>query len=131
MTPLFCLAATVFFEARDQPPDGQQAVADVVMTRVDSPRWPDTVCAVVYQHKQFSYTHDGLSDDYRLYTSNPLERQAIVKSEAIAKETLSRTSEDRGLTSTHYHTTKVSPRWSRGYQHDDTIGDHMFFTEVR
>ena len=54
MTPLMCLAAAVFFESRSEPLEGQRAVAEVVMTRVESPRWPDEICAVVFQRKQFS-----------------------------------------------------------------------------
>ena len=60
MTPMMCLAAAIFFEARDQPLDGMMGVADVVMNRVESDRWPDDVCSVVYQSRQFSFTHDGL-----------------------------------------------------------------------
>jgi len=48
MTPMMCLAAAIFFEARDQPIDGQRAVADVVMNRVESNRWPDGICGVVF-----------------------------------------------------------------------------------
>ena len=77
MTPLMCLAAAVFFESRSEPLEGQRAVAEVVMTRVESPRWPDEICAVVFQHKQFSFTHDGKSDNYRKYTGNVFDRQAI------------------------------------------------------
>jgi spore germination cell wall hydrolase CwlJ-like protein len=68
MTPMMCLAAAIFFEARDQPIDGQRAVADVVMNRVESNRWPDGICGVVFQDYQFSFTHDGMSDNYRKYT---------------------------------------------------------------
>ena len=126
MTPLMCLAASVFFESRSEPLEGQRAVAEVVMTRVESPRWPDEICAVVFQHKQFSFTHDGKSDDYRKYNSNVFDRQAIDIAETIAKSVLKG---DRiGLTSTHYHTTSVSPYWAKSYHRDGRIGTHVFYT---
>ena len=126
MTPLFCLAAAIFFEARDQPLAGQQAVAEVVMNRVESTRFPDTVCDVVFQHKQFSFTHDGLSDDYTKHTGNVFDRQAIDIAETIAESTLK--GDRLGLTSTHYHTTSVSTYWSNVYLKDGRVGDHYFFT---
>ena len=126
MTPLFCLAMAVFFEARDQPLAGQQAVAEVVMNRVESTRFPDTVCDVVFQHKQFSFTHDGLSDDYTKHTGNIFDRQAIDIAETIAESTLK--GDRLGVTSTHYHTTSVSPYWSNVYLKDGRVGDHYFFT---
>ena len=110
MTSMVCLAAAIFFEARDQPIHGQMAVANVVMNRVESPRWPDEICAVVFQPNQFSFTHDGKSDNYRKYTSNVGDRQAI------------------GIASTHYHATYVSPYWRKQYHLDGRIGDHIFYT---
>ena len=126
MTPLFCLAMTIFFEGRDQPLAGQQAVSEVVMNRVESTRFPDTVCDVVFQHKQFSFTHDGLSDDYTKHTGNIFDRQAIDIAETIAESTLK--GDRLGVTSTHYHATYVTPFWASVYPLDGRLGDHLFFT---
>jgi len=126
MTSLFCLAAAIFFEARDQPLSGQQAVAGVVMNRVESPRFPETVCDVVFQRKQFSFTHDGLSDDYTKHTGNVFDRQAIDIAETIAKSTLK--GDTLGGSSTHYHTTSVNPYWASEYDIDGRIGDHIFYS---
>ena len=126
MTPLFCLASAIFFEARDQPHDAQRAVANVVMNRVESPRWPDTICGVVYQHKQFSFTHDGMSDDPNRYNKSVLDVKALVIAKQIASDTIK--GERLGLTSTHYHTTSVSTYWSNVYLKDGRVGDHYFFT---
>lgn len=126
MTPLFCMAMAVFFEARDQPLTGQQAVAEVVINRVESPRFPDTVCDVVFQNKQFSFTHDGMSDDYTKHTDNVFDRQAIDIAEAIASSTLN--GDRLGTTSTHYHATYVAPYWAELYHLDGRVGDHIFYT---
>ena len=126
MTAAMCLAAAVFFEARDQPLDGQYAVANVVMNRVESPRWPDDVCSVVFQDRQFSFTHDGKSDHYWTYDDNVADRQAIDIAEAIAESALK--GNLIGLTSTHYHATYVQPHWANHYHLDGRIGDHIFYT---
>ena len=59
---VMCMAMNVFFEARNQPIAGQVAVAQITMNRVASPKYPDTVCGVVNQYKQFSWYWDGKSD---------------------------------------------------------------------
>ena len=126
MTPMICLAAAIFFEARDQSYEAQGAVANVVMNRVESPRWPDTICGVVYQDKAFSFTHDGMSDNPKRYNKSVLDVKALVIAKQIANNTIK--GERLGLTSTHYHTTSVSPYWSKVYHQDGRIGDHIFYT---
>lgn len=53
------LAAIVYAEAGDQDFVGQRLVADVVLNRVHSPEWPNTVSGVIYQPGQFSPVTDG------------------------------------------------------------------------
>lgn len=48
------LARLVWLEARGEPFDGQRAVVEVVLNRILSPSFPDTVEEVVYQRNQFS-----------------------------------------------------------------------------
>lgn len=126
MTPMICLAAAIFFEARDQPLDGMRAVGEVVMNRVESDRWPDDVCRVVYQNKQFSFTHDGKSDNYRKYNSNVGDREAGRIAEMLSKQILN--GDRLGLTSTHYHASYVAPYWRSFYHYDGMVGDHLFYT---
>lgn len=126
MSPLICLAAAIFFESRSQPLQGQYAVAKVVMNRVESHRWPDNICDVVFQPKQFSFTHDGKSDKYWIYDSNVGDRQAIDIAETVAKSVLK--GDVINSTSTHYHATYVKPFWSQLYHLDGRIGSHIFYT---
>ena len=126
MSPLICLAAAIFFESRSQPLQGQYAVAKVVMNRVESHRWPDNICDVVFQPKQFSFTHDGKSDNYHKYNSNVGDRQAIDIAETIAKSVMK--GDVINLTSTHYHATFVRPYWASEYHLDGRIGGHYFYT---
>ena len=127
MSMLLCLATAIFFEARDQAPIGQYAVAEVVLNRVDHSRFPDNACDVVFQTKQFSFTHDGLSDDMYSFT-NPVEVKARKLALHIAGEVLE-SDYERGTDSTHYHTTAISTSWS---SHSDfrkvaLVGDHIFY----
>jgi spore germination cell wall hydrolase CwlJ-like protein len=122
---LLCLAAAIFFEARGEPHTGQELVAEVVMNRVEHERFPDTVCGVVYEHKQFSFTHDGLSDDPKEYTALEDVRMAD-KSLILAQDYLD--GYRLGSTSTHYHTTYVAPFWKDDFKVDGLFGDHIFYT---
>ena len=130
MIGLECLAVAVFFEARDQPIEGQMAVAEVVMNRVESDRWPDTICGVVFQDKQFSFTHDGLSDKIDRYSNiNVIDWRAALVARAVALKVYEGEGSQR--TSTHYHALSVSPSWAKHYKQDGRIGDHVFYTSPR
>jgi len=126
MTELMCLATAIFFEARDQPITGQEMVAEVILNRVEHSRFPDTVCDVVYQERAFSFTHDGLSDDMRAYKGyqDTIARELALK---LASDYLERNNR-LGATSTHYHTTFVSPFWADVFVIDGVFGDHVFYT---
>lgn len=124
--PFTCLIAALWFEGREfyKTPDALMAIADVVQNRVTDPRYPDDVCGVVFQRKQFSFTHDGLSDTPR--PSDAIERRAIVVVRDVAKRSMA--GEGLGLTSTHYHTPAVAPAWASTMPLDGHIGGHLFYT---
>ncbi len=102
-----CLAMNVYWEARDQSLAGQVAVAQVTMNRVASPLYPDTVCEVVYEHKQFSWYWDGKSDV-------PLEEAAWGRAQMVAQGVLAGSghSELMDVNITHYHAAYVQPYWA-------------------
>lgn len=54
-----CLATAVYFEAKGEPHRGQVAVAQVILNRTHSGRFPASVCGVVRQRGQFSFVHGG------------------------------------------------------------------------
>ncbi len=127
MSSILCLAALIFFEARGESLEGQFAVGQVAINRMESPRWPDDICQVANQNKQFSYTHDGLSDNPERHINNRVDAEAYETAKIIAKELLV-DGYRMGLTSTHYHTVDVTPYWSRIYPRDGRIGRHYFYT---
>ena len=62
-TPLegeaYLLAAIIQCEAEGEPYDGKIAVGNVVLNRVKSSRFPNTITGVIYQNKQFSPVASG------------------------------------------------------------------------
>ena len=123
-----CLAEAIYFEARSESHDGQRAVAEVILNRVDAKRWPNSVCNVIAQgshrrHKcQFSYNCDGQPE----HITEPRAYALAVK---LARDVMS--SDQRPLTrgATHYHTVAVSPRWSRQLTRVVRIGTHLFYRD--
>jgi spore germination cell wall hydrolase CwlJ-like protein len=121
-----CLAIAIYFEARGEPARGQIAVGQVILNRVRSPLFPETICGVVYQGQmnpgcQFSFTCDGKTD-------NPRNDSQWAQAQDIAK----------GITagelwlpevgySTYYHANYVRPVWAGGMSRIDTIGRHIFY----
>ena len=125
-----CLAEALYFEARGEPIKGQLAVGEVVLNRVEDPRYPNSICKVVNQGTgrrfacQFTYTCDG-----KLETV--FERDAYAISLKISKILL--TTHDRKLTegSTHYHSNYVNPKWSKNFERITKYGRHIFYRQPR
>ena len=56
---LYLLARTIYAEGRGEPYTGQVAIGAVVMNRIRSPQFPNTVSGVVYQKHAFTAVSDG------------------------------------------------------------------------
>jgi spore germination cell wall hydrolase CwlJ-like protein len=121
-----CLAIAIYFEARGEPVRGQVAVGQVILNRVRSPNFPETICGVVYQGQmqkgcQFSFTCDGRTDiprnDNQWALAQDIARQ-ITAGELWLPEV--------GY-STFYHANYVSPRWAGSMSQIDKIGRHIFY----
>ena len=125
-----CLAEALYFEARGESVKGQFAVAEVIMNRVDSAVFPNSICGVIHQGTgrkyacQFTYTCDGHPEVIREKAA--YDRVAKVAS-IMAK------GGERPLTdgATYYHTHSVSPKWSRKFARTASIGVHYFYSRHR
>jgi spore germination cell wall hydrolase CwlJ-like protein len=116
---LGCLVENVYFEARGEDVLGQAAVAYVTLNRVRSPDYPDTICDVVWQKGQFSWTEDGRSD--RMTDLQAIER-AVDIALAVSRGKIK---DPTGGALNYYAHHKVKPRWSRhGWRL--ILGDHTF-----
>ena len=115
---LYCGAQNIYHESRGESNLGQIAVAHVVRNRVESPKYPNTVCEVVWQPKQFSWTHDGRSDE-------PKDRKAFVK--AVWLHLIANMKNDitDGALNFYAHK-KVTPSWASEKEVVALIGNHTF-----
>ena len=113
---LRCLATAVYFEARGEPLEGQLAVAQAILNRTASGRYPASACGVIHQPGQFSFSHartPPANSDWRV-------AQAIA---AIARDAGFRQVAPRA---TSFHATFVKPGWS-GMTRVAQIGNHVFY----
>ena len=130
---LVCLALNVYYEARNQPVEGQIAVTNVVMNRVADPRFPNTPCEVVKQgvHSkttgrpvrwkcQFTWYCDGKKD-------KPHDLDAYRWAQIIAQHVGFGKAGDITSGSTHYHAVSVNPDWNINKTKIGRIGDHIFY----
>ena len=51
---LLCLSTVIYHEARGEPKEGKDAVAHVVLNRLNHKWYADSICGVVYQKHQFT-----------------------------------------------------------------------------
>jgi spore germination cell wall hydrolase CwlJ-like protein len=123
-----CLAEAIYFESRGEPLAGQIAVAEVVLNRVDSRAYPNTICGVTRQGVgsgrgcQFSYACDGRPETLR----TPGARERAQKLARLMMDGLPRTITDGA---THFHATYVSPGWARKFPRTAAIGNHLFYRQ--
>lgn len=115
---LKCLTEALYFEARGESVNGQRAVAEVILNRVDHPSFPNSVCNVVNQRGQFSYKGGSL---------RMRDGAAAYRAQRIAQEALA--GAPRSLTNgaTYFHTTGVRPSWSKRFTRTTRIGAHIFY----
>ncbi|MBK9588273.1 MAG: cell wall hydrolase [Sphingomonadales bacterium] len=114
-----CLAGAVYFEAKGEPLDGQLAVAQVIVNRARSGRFPSSICGVVFQPSQFSFVRgNGLPPIAR---NSHNWRQAI----AIAKIASNDMWDSSAGSALYFHARRVSPGWR--LNRIATIGNHVFY----
>ncbi len=121
-----CLTEALYFEARGETVKGQFAVAEVILNRVDSAEFPNSICGVVNQGTgrkyqcQFTYTCDG----HKEVVGEPGAYKRMGKIAALMLSSAPRQLTDGA---THYHTKAVNPRWARVFPRTTTIGVHHFY----
>ncbi len=123
-----CLAEALYFEARGESVRGMFAVGEVIMNRVDSSRYPSTLCGVINQGTgrqfacQFTYTCDGAAEVIH-------EQAAWAKVGKVARLLIDGAPRQLTDGATHYHTRAVNPRWARVFPRTATIGSHHFYRQ--
>lgn len=119
---LKCLADNIYYEAGNQSTRGKMAVAAVTLNRVNSPKFPKTVCSVVHQRTgrtcQFSWSC------MRKYTPNP---EQYAEAKRVARQVLYAGANNGffGKNVLFYHADYVNPGWN--LRRVTKIGDHIFY----
>ena len=118
---LGCLAMNIYHEARGETEKGKLAVAAVTINRVNNKHYPDNVCDVVWQRKQFSWT--DLKTKYQIIN----DQEAWVNAIEIAQLFLDGGDWSGVGRATHYHTLTVSPNWKDDDNLIAQVGNHLFY----
>ena len=116
-----CLALNIYHEARGERVEGQIAVAQVTINRVKHDEWGSTICEVVYEPKQFSWTH--LVKDQK-----PTEGKSWEIAKVIARDVMIGNVEDPTMGAVYYHANYVNPSWAEYMDLSKVIGNHLFYT---
>lgn len=119
---VICLARNIWFESRGEPAEGQLAVGLVTLNRVETNGWPRTVCEVVYEPGQFTWTQQS---GLRNARPSGEQWQQIVQ---LAATLMHRRDLFDDVTdgATYFHATYIKPGWAR-MQKTAVLGAHVFY----
>jgi len=124
------VAKTLWGESRGEGHDGQQAVANVIMNRANSPRWwgndARSVCLKPYQFSCWNENDPNRAKLMAITTDDSIYGQCL----SIAGDALSGALSDLTLGSDSYCTLSSSPNWSEGLSPVITIGNHKFYKTI-
>ena len=121
-----CLSQAVYYEAGNEPREGQLAVAEVIANRVKDRRYPNSICEVVYQGSerktgcQFTFTCDGA-------LGREPHAGKFARAQEVAAHVIMDIHEERTSGATHYHATYVNPVWNSGLVRTTQIKSHIFY----
>lgn len=115
---LNCLAVGIYYEAKGEPLAGQLAVAEVILNRANSGRFPRSVCGVLTQAGQFSFIRGGKLPKP---TANAHWRKALAVAQ-VAQKDLWESPVSEAL---FFHASHVKPSWKRARV--GSVGNHVFY----
>jgi len=113
-----CLARAVYFESKGEPLAGQLTVAEVIINRSRSRRFPSTICGVVRQAGQFSFVRRG-------YIPQPPASRDWRIAVAIARIALQDLADGSAPNALFFHARRVHPGWR--LTRVATVGNHVFY----
>jgi spore germination cell wall hydrolase CwlJ-like protein len=116
---LVCLTQVIYHEARSEPIEGQYAVAEVILNRVNSNRYPDNICDVVFQRKQFSFTE---MNDLEMRETRARNQAFAIALQMIYEPAIIYVGD-----SLWYHADYVDPYWASVKTEVTQIGAHIFY----
>lgn len=127
---LNCLTQNIYWEAASEPFEGKVAVAQVTLNRVESGRFADSVCGVVYQKNvfyervvcQFSWLCESTYKTRAVY--QPMWQESELVAKKVLLENFRLPSMKNAL---YYHADYVQPNWRK--PRIEKIGRHIFYGE--
>lgn len=122
---LECMMANNYHEARGESQKGMLAVSSVVINRLKSKKWANSVCDVIFQKKQFSWTSRR---KLRPPAGVPREQARLVALDVLLAAP--ELPHDPTLGATWYHSVRIrKPPWTRKLVVTVVIGNHIFYKE--
>ncbi|XGC82005.1 cell wall hydrolase [Bdellovibrio bacteriovorus] len=118
-----CLLCNCYHETRGESRDGMVAVAKVVLSRADSGVFPSSICGVIYQDSQFSWTQDRIKNNIN---ATSVDDKAALNECKGAMATAN--SEGANGVLYYYNPHVASPAWARHFTVCGTVGNHVFLT---
>ena len=120
LTETQCLALNAYHEARNQGAHGMAAVIDVTLNRYESKKYGNTICKVVFQHAQFSWTLQEQRSQFDIQSYQSAYQLAFWMIRGHY----------RGMTkgALWYHTTEVNPYWNKGKRITLRYKKHVFYS---
>jgi len=120
-----CLTEAIYFEAGSKGPAGRAAVGHVVLNRVDSPDFPNTICEVISEGEaedacQFSYRCDGLAEVYQYPTQ-------LNRAKAAARRVISGQTPDPTNGALFFHSDQIKPGWFATRTRTGSFGGNIFY----
>jgi spore germination cell wall hydrolase CwlJ-like protein len=121
---LACLTKNIYYESASESYEGKLAVAQVTINRANDPKFPSTICGVVYQRTlgtcQFSWTclkNLAIQNKYAWEESEIVARKALT--EPVLHDIIARSNAQ------YYHAIYVNPGWKGKVV--TKIGNHVFY----
>lgn len=115
---LNCLAVGIYYEAKSEPVAGQLAVAEVILNRATSGRFPRSVCGVLTQRGQFSFVRGGK-------VPVPPANAQWLKALAVAQVAQKNLWDSPVPSALFFHARFVKPSWNLARV--GTVGNHIFY----
>jgi len=122
---VLCMARNIYHEAGIESEEGKRAVSQVVLNRLNDPRYPKDICSIVYKHRGKKYQFSWVGED-KTITNFPMWQRSFT----VAHDALENNISHQELAESNalfYHADYVHPKWK--YKKLVKIGKHIFYTD--
>jgi spore germination cell wall hydrolase CwlJ-like protein len=114
---LECLTRVMLYEAGAEGREGQTAVGHVVLNRVRSSRFPNSICSVIYQRGQFS----------SIRSFSPPRNSRWNRAQDLARDIMAGETQSNVGTALYFHASRVRPAYVRNHTRVAQVGNHLFY----